>query len=115
MWNIRNRTDKSDTEKEVGGEAGTSQSHSRYKKGYMTNIYLTDLDKEIIVDFMKDHEELCDKTNDHFKDKARKACLCERVANSQTCLSRYATRGLGGKGHIMASSCNPSLDRPQKR
>ena len=40
----------------------------------MTNIYLMDLDKEAIVDFVKDHEELYDKTNEHFKDKARKEC-----------------------------------------
>ena len=41
----------------------------------MDNIYLTDSDEEAIVDFEKDHEELCNKTNDHFKDKARKQCL----------------------------------------
>ena len=29
----------------------------------MTNIYLTDSDKEATVDFVKDHEELYDKTN----------------------------------------------------
>ena len=34
------RTDRSHTEMdtEAGGEAGTSQSHSRQKKGYMTNM-----------------------------------------------------------------------------
>ena len=39
------RTDKSDTEidtcSEGGGEADTFQSHSRHKKGHMTNIYLS--------------------------------------------------------------------------
>ena len=29
------------------------------------------------MDFVKDHEELYDKTNEHFKDKARKECLWE--------------------------------------
>ena len=72
------RTDKSDTE--AGGEAVTSQLHSRHKKGHMTNIYLTDSDKEAIVDFVKDHEKLYDKPN--FKDKARKECLWERFDNS---------------------------------
>ena len=43
-----------------------------HKKGHMTNIYLTDSDEEAIVDLVKDHEELYDKTNEHFKDKARK-------------------------------------------
>ena len=50
-----------DTEAEV--EVGTSQSHSRHKKGHMTNIYLTDSDEEAIVDFEKDYEELYDKNN----------------------------------------------------
>ena len=56
----RARTEKSNTETEAGGEAGTSQS--RYKMGHMTNIYLTELDDEAIVDFLKDHKELY-KTN----------------------------------------------------
>ena len=43
---------------ESGGEAGTSQSNSRHKKGYMTNIYLTDSDEEAFVDFVRDHKEL---------------------------------------------------------
>ena len=75
-------THKSDTETEAGGEPGTSQS--QYTKGHMTNIYLTDLDEEAIVDFVKDYEELYNKTNDHFKDKARKVCLWERFANSHS-------------------------------
>ena len=65
-----------------GGEAGTSQSQSRHKKGHMMNIYLTDSDDKAIVDFVKDYEELYFKTNEHFKDKARKECLWERSANS---------------------------------
>ena len=70
-------TDRSDTEMDtdVGGEAFISQSHSRYKKEHMTNIYVTDSDEEGIVNFVKDHEELYDKTNKQFRDKARKECL----------------------------------------
>ena len=37
----------------------------------MPNMYLTDTDEKAIVDFVKDHEELYAKTNEHFKDKAR--------------------------------------------
>ena len=52
------RTEKSDTEMdtctEFGGEVSTSQSHSRHKKGHMTNIYLMDSKEETIVDFVKD-------------------------------------------------------------
>ena len=78
----RPRRERSDAETEAaGGEAGMSQS--RYKKGHMTNIYLADSDEKAIVDFVKDHEELYDKTSEHFKDKARKKCLCERFTNSR--------------------------------
>ena len=48
----------------------------------MINIYLTDSDEEAILDFMKDHEELYDDTNEHCKDKARKECIWEQSANS---------------------------------
>ena len=50
---------------------------------HVTNIYLTDSDEEAIVYFVKDHKELYDKTNEHFKDKVRKKCLWERFANSR--------------------------------
>ena len=46
-------------------------------------MYLMDSDEEAIMDFVKDHEELYDKINEHFKDKARKECLWERLANSR--------------------------------
>ena len=79
------RIEWSDTEMDTedGREAGTSQMKSRHKKGHMTNIYLTDSDEEAIVDFVKDHEELYNKTNEHFMDKARKECCWERFANSR--------------------------------
>ena len=64
------------------GEAGTSQSQSRHKKGDMTNFYLTYSDEEAIVDFVKDHEEPYNKTNEHFKYKARKECLRARFTTS---------------------------------
>ena len=41
----------------------------------MTNIYLTVLDEETIVVFVKDREELYDKTNEHFRGTERKKCL----------------------------------------
>ena len=37
------------------------KSHSRQKKGHMTNIYLTESDAETIV---KEHEALYNKTNE---------------------------------------------------
>ena len=99
------RTDKSDTKMdtctETGGEAGTSQWHSRHKKGHMTNIYLTDLDEEAIMDFVKDHEELYDKRNEHFKDKARKECLWERFPNNLSV--KVCKTWFDHKGHVTAS------------
>ena len=77
----RPRTKKCDTETEGGGEAGPSQS--RYKKGHMANIYLMDSDEEAIVNFVKDHKELYDKTNEHFGGKARKESLFEQFLNSR--------------------------------
>ena len=47
----------------------------------MTNICLTDSDEEAIVGFVKDHDKFYNKTNEHFKDKARKKCLWERFAS----------------------------------
>ena len=47
------RTDRSDPEIDTagGGEADTSQSYSRHKKGHMNHIYLTDSYEEAIVGF----------------------------------------------------------------
>ena len=52
------------------------------QEGPHDHIYLTESDKEVIVDFVKDYKELYDKTSEHFKDKARKEYLWERFANS---------------------------------
>ena len=37
----------------------------------MKSIFLSDSDEEAIVEFVKQHEELYDKTNDSFKDKQK--------------------------------------------
>ena len=76
----------------------------------MTNIFLTNSDEEAIV---KGHEELYDKANELFKDKARKECHLERFINSHK-LSRCARLSLSRKEHVTASSHNPRLDKPQK-
>ena len=44
-----------------------------------SRILLTDSDKKAIVDFVKEYEELYDKSSEHFKDKARKEYLWEQV------------------------------------
>ena len=61
----------------VGGEAGPSQT--KYKR---CTYIITDSNEEAIANFVKDYKEFYDKTNDHFKDKARK-CLWEKFANRQ--------------------------------
>ena len=48
-----------------------------------TNIYLTYLEEEAIVDFVKDHQEHYDKTHKKFEDKARKDFLWERFGSSR--------------------------------
>ena len=66
----RKRTDRGEgeTDTEGGGEASQTviQCQSRRRKGYATNTYLTDLDEENIVDFVKAHEVFY-KTHEMFK------------------------------------------------
>ena len=49
----------------------------------MKSIYLSDSDKETIEEFIKQHEELFNKTHVKFKDKQRKEGLWERLAASR--------------------------------
>ena len=46
----------------------------------MKSIFLSNSDEEAIVDFVKQHEELYDKTNGSFKDKQKKEGLWEPLA-----------------------------------
>ena len=46
----------------------------------MKSIFLSDSDEEAIVEFVKQQEELYDKTNDSFKDKHTKEGLWEQLA-----------------------------------
>ena len=46
----------------------------------MRSIFLSDSDEESIVEFVKQHKELYDKTNDSFKDKQKKERLWEQLA-----------------------------------
>ena len=46
----------------------------------MKSIFMSDSDKETIVEFVKQHKELYDKTNDSFKDKQKKESLWEQLA-----------------------------------
>ena len=58
-------------------DTGVESTQSRQRKGQMKSIFLSDSDEEAIVEFVKQHEELYDKTNDSFKDKQKKERLWE--------------------------------------
>ena len=49
----------------------------------MKSIFLNDSDKEAIFEFIKQHGELYDKTNDSFKDKQKKERLWEQLASTR--------------------------------
>ena len=55
-------------------------TQSKQKKGQMKSIFLSDSDEEAFVEFVKQHEELYDKTNDSFKDKQKKERIWEQLA-----------------------------------
>ena len=49
----------------------------------MKSIFLSESDEEAIVEFVKQHKELFDKTHVKYKDKQRKEGLWERLAASR--------------------------------
>ena len=59
------------------------ESTQSRQKGQMKSIFLNDSDEEAIVEFIKQHEELYDKTNDSFKDKQKKERLWEQLASTK--------------------------------
>ena len=69
-------------EKRLQTETDTDveSTQSRQKKGQMKSIFLSDSDEDVIMEFVKQHEELYDKTNDSFKDKQKKERLWEQLA-----------------------------------
>ena len=84
---------------EGGGEVGISQPHSSHSKWHMTKIYLMTSDGGN-SELVKDHKELYDKTNEHFKDMDRKECLWERLANSRKLSVKVCMAWLNPKGLI---------------
>ena len=55
-------------------------TQSRQNKGQMKSIFLSDSDKEAILEFIKQHKECYDKTNDSFKDKQKKKQHWEQLS-----------------------------------
>ena len=74
-----------------------AQSQSRHEKKRMTNIYLTCSNEKASVDFVKNQKELYDKTNKHFKYKARNKCLWEMFTTATSYLSKCARLGSNPK------------------
>ena len=57
-----------------------AESTQSRQKGQMKSIFFSDSDEEAITEFIKQHDELYDKTNDSFKDKQKKERLWEQLA-----------------------------------
>ena len=78
-------TEERRTEKRARTNTDTDveSAQSRQKKGQMKSIFLGDSDKETIVEFVKQHEELYNKTYVKFKAKQRKEGLWEKLAASR--------------------------------
>ena len=88
----RERMERESREEEERGEKRTrtnmdtdvESTQSRQKKGQMKPIFLSDSDEEAIVEFIKQHKELYDKTNDSFKDKQKKERLWDQLAATRS-------------------------------
>ena len=86
----RDRMERESSEEEERGEKRVRtdtdtdvESTQSRQKGQMKSIFLSDSDEEAIVEFVKQHEELYDKTNDSFKDKQKKERLWEQIASTR--------------------------------
>ena len=64
-------------------DTDVESTQSRKKKGQMKSIFLRDPDEEAISEFVKQHEQLYDKTNDSFKDKQKKERLWETLLSTR--------------------------------
>ena len=82
----RERREESQERGEKSAQTDTDtdveSTQSRQKKGQMKSIFLSDSDEEAIVEFIKRHEELYDKTNDSFKDKQKKERPWEQLVST---------------------------------
>ena len=79
----------------------------------MTNTFLIDSD-EAIVDFVKDHEELYDKTNEPFKKRQGRIVSGKALPGNTNCPDLQDMHGLSPKGDSMTSLQSPNLARSQR-
>ena len=114
----RERMERERREEEERGEkrartdtdTDAESTRSRQKKGQMKSIFLSDSDKEAIVEFIKQHEELYDKTNDSFKDKQKKERLWEQLAATRNLPIQTVKKGF--ETQCTRSSAFKSPKRP---
>ena len=71
--------EREEKRKQTYMDTDVESTQSRQKKGQMKSSFLSDSD-EAIVEFVKQHEELYDKTNDSFKDKQKRERCWESLA-----------------------------------
>ena len=104
-------------EKRVRTDTDTDveSTQSRQKKGQMKSIFLSDSDEEAIVEFIKQHEELYDKTNDSFKDKQKKQRLSKQLAASRNLPIKTVKKWFETQCTRYASSLRRSQDRLLRR
>ena len=76
----RERRKQSQERGDMDTDTDVESTQSRQKKGQMKSIFLSNSSEEAIVEFVKQHEKLYDKTNDSFKDKQKKERLSEQLA-----------------------------------
>ena len=73
-------------------DTDVESTQSRKKKRQIKFIFLSDSDEEAIVKFVKQHEELYDKTKDSFKDKQKKERLWETLATTSIVKKLFETQ-----------------------
>ena len=81
----------------------------------MKSIFLSDSDEEAIVEFVKQHEEHLDKTNDSFKDKQKKERLWESLAATRNLPVKTVKKWFETQRTDMASSLRRSQDKQLRR
>ena len=73
-------------------DTDVESTQSRQKKGQMKSIFWSDSDEEAICEFVKQHEELYDKTNDSLKDQQKKQRLWEQLAATRNLPVKTVTK-----------------------
>ena len=91
-------------------DTDVESTQSRQKKGQMKSIFQSDSDEEAIMAFIKQHEDLYDKTNNSFKDKQKKERQWEQLASTRNLPMKTVKSGSRLNVPDMASSLRRSQD-----